>query len=283
MAEVLKGGPVAEAIRENIIEKTAACREKGAAVKIAIVRVGERGDDLAYEKRVLNNCGKLGIEAQVFAFPAEVEEKTFKAELETVNRDPSIHGILLFRPLPKSLNEDEIVRMIDPGKDIDCMNPENLNKVFHGETDGFYPCTPEAVIEILKYYEVELSGANAVVVNRSMVLGKPLAMMLMGENATVTICHSKTKEMERIIRNAEIVVTGVGRANHFNETYFSDKNVVIDVGINVVDGKMTGDVDFEAAEKVVKAITPVPGGVGAVTSMILLRHAVTAAERGIHG
>lgn len=282
MTELLKGGPVAQAIRENLIEKIAMYREKGVTVRIAILRAGEREDDLAYEKRVLSNCEKLGIAVRVLAFPQDVSQKEMEDALQSVNEDPEIHGVLLFRPLPASLNENKLARMIRPAKDIDCTNPENLNKIFQGEKDGFYPCTPEAVVEILKFYQIPMEGANISVINRSMVLGKPLAMMLMGENATVTVCHSKTRELQKITETSDIVVTGVGKANYFGKTFFSGKSVVIDVGINASESGLTGDVDFEEVKEKVKAITPVPGGVGTVTSMILLRHAVNAAERSFH-
>lgn len=280
VAEILKGGPVAQAIREEITDRTAALKAQGTAVRIAIVRVGQRQDDLAYERRVIGNCEKVGMETAVEALPEDITEEDFYRAFEKVNRDPKNHGILLFRPLPKGLPEDRIVEMIDPKKDIDCMNSANLDRVFHGQMDGMLPCTPEAVMEILRFYGVKLEGARAVVVNRSMVLGKPLSMMLLSENATVTMCHSKTADLKSVTADADILITGVGRPEFFGVEYFSEKNVVIDVGINFTqEGKMVGDVDFEGAENVVRGITPVPGGVGGVTSMILLRHAVAAAER----
>ena len=279
MSEILKGAAVAAKIREDIIHKIEMCRLRGVNPQIAIVRVGADPDDLAYEKRVLGNCEKVGLICRTFEFNKDISQVEFEKEFKKINAADDIDGILLFRPLPKSLDEEKICKMIDIGKDIDCMNPENLSRVFLGEKDCFAPCTAEAVVEILKYYKTELSGADAVVVNRSMVLGKPLAMLLMAENATVTVCHSKTKDIKKFTKNADIVVTGVGRAGFFGGEYFSEKNTVIDVGINFEEGRMTGDVDFSQAENVVKAITPVPGGVGAVTSMILLRHAALSAWR----
>lgn len=279
MSQILKGAVVAAKIREDIIHKTEMCRLRGINPQIAIVRVGADPDDLAYEKRVLGNCEKVGLICQTFEFAKDISQDEFEKEFKKINAAEDIDGILLFRPLPKHLDEKKICKMIDIGKDIDCMNPENLSRVFLGEKDCFAPCTAEAVVEILKYYQIEISGSDAVVVNRSMVLGKPLAMLLMAENATVTVCHSKTRDIKKITKNADIVVTGVGRAGFFGKEYFSEKNSVIDVGINFEEGRMTGDVDFAQAEGVVKAITPVPGGVGAVTSMILLRHAALSAWR----
>lgn len=283
MAEILKGAPVAAHIRDNISQKIELCRLRGINPKIAIVRVGENPDDIAYEKRVKSNCEKVGLSFQVIVLDKDITQEEFEKEFEAVNSSPENDGILLFRPLPKGLDEEKICTLIDPSKDIDCMNPVNLNRVFNGEKSGFAPCTPEAVVEILKYYKVPLKGADAVIINRSMVLGKPLAMLLMGEDATVTVCHSKTADTAAHTKNADIIVTGVGKAEYFDGEYFSEKNTVIDVGINFVDGRMTGDVNFGQAEPVVKAITPVPGGVGAVTSMILLKHAADAAWRRANG
>ncbi|MBE6020929.1 MAG: bifunctional 5,10-methylenetetrahydrofolate dehydrogenase/5,10-methenyltetrahydrofolate cyclohydrolase [Clostridiales bacterium] len=283
MSEILKGAPVAAQIRAKIAEKIEICRLKGVDPKVAIIRVGENPDDIAYEKRVKSNCEKVGLSYHVFVLDDDITQEDFEKGFADINGSADIDGILLFRPLPKHLDEEKICGMIDPKKDIDCMNPVNLNKVFNGDKDRFAPCTSEAVVEILKYYEVPIAGANAVVVNRSMVLGKPLAMLLLDENATVTVCHSKTADIKAHTKQADIVVTGVGKANFFGKEFFSEKNVVVDVGINFAEGRMTGDVDFEQAEPVVKAITPVPGGVGAVTSMILLKHAVEAAWRRVNG
>ena len=283
MAEILKGAPVAAHIRDNIAQKIELCRLRGINPKIAIVRVGENPDDIAYEKRVKSNCEKVGLSYQVIVLNSDITQEEFEKEFEAVNSSADNDGILLFRPLPEQLDEEKICTMIDPAKDIDCMNPENLNRVFNGDRDGFAPCTPEAVVEILKYYKIPIRGADAVIINRSMVLGKPLAMLLMREDATVTVCHSKTADTPHHTRSADIIVTGIGKADYFGGEYFSEKNTVVDVGINFAEGRMTGDVDFGQAEPVVKAITPVPGGVGAVTSMILLKHAADAAWRRANG
>ncbi len=273
---------MADKIRSGIVEKMAMCRMKGVEPMIAIVRVGDRPDDVAYEIQVRRSCEKIGFSYKVFAFPEDITQARFEVEFSIINADPTIHGILLFRPLPARLDEAYLTSLVDPEKDIDCMNPENLSRLFVGREDAFPPCTSEAVVEILKYYKVPLEGANAVVVNRSMVLGKPLALLLLKENATVTICHSRTKDLPKITREADIVVSGVGKARYFDKTCFSEKNTIIDVGINFIDGKMTGDVDPNAAE-VAAAVTPVPGGVGSVTSTILLRHAVDSAWRKANG
>lgn len=272
MAIVLKGKPVADQIKERLTADVSRYKKEGICPKIGILRVGDREDDLAYEQRVLKNCAEIGIAAEVAAMPEEISQEEFLAVLKKMNEDGEFHGILVFRPLPGQLDPLAVSRAIDPRKDIDSMSPINAGKIFLGEEDGIPPCTPEAVMEILAYYGYDLSGKHAAVVNRSMVLGKPLAMLLLKENATVTICHSKTKDLTEQTKNADIVVTGVGRPRFFDQSYFTGDSVVIDVGINMEDGKLIGDVDYEAVSGQVSAITPVPGGVGSVTSMILLRH-----------
>ncbi len=200
--------------------------------------------------------------------------------MERLNNDKDIQGILVFRPYPKHLNENVINSSIALNKDVDCMHPLNLERIFEGDLEGFMPCTPEAVIEILKYYDIDLKGKNIVIINRSMVVGKPLSMMSLAHNATVTICHSKTIDLPSITKKADIVVTAIGKAKLIKEEYFNKDSIVIDVSINVDEnGKLCGDVDFEDVEEKVGAITPVPKGVGSVTTTLLLKHIVEAAER----
>lgn len=273
----LKGKPVADKIKEEIIQAVNECKTSGSRLpKLAILRVGERPDDIAYESRVLKNCGELGIEAEVKIVDENIVMVDFMNVLDGLNNDSNIHGILLFRPLPKQLDMEAISRAIRPDKDIDCMSPINAEKIFTGDPDGIPPCTPEAVIAILKHYGYELSGKNVAVVNRSMVLGKPLAMLFLGENSTVTICHSKTSDLPGVTSRADIVVTGVGKAKFFKKDFFTKDSVVIDVGINMDNDTLCGDVDFDDVSESVAAITPVPGGVGTVTSMILLNHVIKA-------
>ncbi len=274
---LLKGKPVADRIKEEIIKTVAECRNYGAPIpKLAILRVGERSDDVAYESRVLKNCSELGIEAEVVAVDNNICMVDFMAVLDRLNEDPKTHGILIFRPLPQQLDMEVVSRGIKPEKDIDCMSPVNAEKLFTGDISGIPPCTPEAVIEMLKHYQYELSGKNVVIVNRSMVLGKPLAMLFLAENATVTICHSKTKNLPQVTSSADIVITGAGKSKFFGTDYFNKDSVIIDVGINMVDGSLCGDVDFEEVSESVAAISPVPGGVGTVTSMLLLSHVIKA-------
>ncbi|MDD3168774.1 MAG: bifunctional 5,10-methylenetetrahydrofolate dehydrogenase/5,10-methenyltetrahydrofolate cyclohydrolase [Eubacteriales bacterium] len=274
---LLKGKPVADKIKEEIIKAVEERKNAGGAPpKLAVLRVGERADDVAYETRILKNCAELGIEAEVTAVDFDISMIDFMVVLNSLNEDTKTHGILIFRPLPRQLDMEAISRAIKPEKDIDCMSPVNAEKIFTGDQSGIPPCTPEAVIELLKYYQYELNGKNVAVVNRSMVLGKPLSMLLLAENATVTICHSKTKDLPRVTSAAEIVVTGVGKGKFFGKNYFTEHSIVIDVGINTEDGILCGDVDFKGVSESVAAITPVPGGVGTVTSMILLAHVIRA-------
>lgn len=277
MTNILKGKPVVDGLKSYIKSEILELKSKDITPTMGIIRVGNRADDIAYEKSIIKNCKSVGMNVQVFEADKDITMEEFEKLVKKVNVDNNIHGILMFRPLPSQLNIEVIKHLIDPKKDIDCINPINLEKVFEGEMDGFCPCTPQAVMEILKYYEVPLQGANAVVINRSMVLGKPLAMMLLKENATVTICHSKTKNITKVASAADIVVTGVGKAKLIGEEYFNENTVVIDVGINISEeGKLCGDVDYEKVCNNVGAITPVPGGVGTVTTAILLRHVLDA-------
>jgi|LSQX01.3.fsa_nt_gb methylenetetrahydrofolate dehydrogenase (NADP+)/methenyltetrahydrofolate cyclohydrolase len=270
---LLKGKPVADIIRGEIIMTVRKRKDAGmSAPRIALIRVGENPDDMAYEERIVKNCRDLGIisDTTVLGEAAPMEE--LMKILHEVNKNPEIHGVLLFRPLPPQFNLAVVSKGLKPEKDIDSMNPLNLAKVAAGDKSALAPCTPEAVVELLKHYYGDISGKNIAVVNRSLVLGKPLAMLLLSENATVTVCHSKSMDLAGITSKADIVVTGIGKAEFFGTEYFSEESVVVDVGINFAGGRMCGDVDFEAVEQKVRDITPVPGGVGTITSMVLLRN-----------
>ena len=275
---LLKGKPVADRIKDEIKNAVKECQESGQSLpKLAILRAGSRADDIAYESRVLKNCSEMGILAEVKEVDEKIDMDAFTNVLKGLNDDPKIHGILIFRPLPGQLDADTVSRMIKPEKDIDCMSPINAEKIFTGDRSAIPPCTPEAVIEILKYYDYDLKGKNVAIVNRSMVLGKPLAMLFLKENSTVTICHSKTKNLPEVTKRADIVVTGAGKAKFFGKEFFSKDSVVVDVGINMnAENKLCGDVDFDTVSDSVEAITPVPGGVGTVTSMLLLYHVIKA-------
>lgn len=277
--QIIKGKPVADKISENLIKEVNDLSKEGIIPKLAIVRVGARPDDLAYERGALKRCQTIGIETEVIELEENITQEEYIKAVHKLNEDEKVNGILTFRPLPKHLNEDVIKYEIDPNKDIDCFNPINISKILENDKSGYPPCTPTAVVEILKYYDVDLSGANIVVLGRSMVVGKPVSMLLLNENATVTICHSRTKNLPKITSNADILVAAVGKANMVKEEYIKDGAIVIDVGINVDDqGNLCGDVDTNNVLDKVSMITPVPGGVGSVTTSILASHVVKACK-----
>lgn len=279
MGTRLEGKPVVQFLRDDLKRRITKLEEKGTTPTVLIIRVGEREDDISYEKGILKNCELLGIKSSVLQLPVEITLDRLIEIIEAANRDINIHGIMIFRPLPAHLDFEVLSKVISPAKDIDCMSPVNLEKVFEGNAKGFAPCTPKAVIELLKYYNIPLKGANVAVAGRSLVVGKPLAMLLLDENATVTICHSRTKEMTDITANADIVVAAIGKAKFMSEKYFKPESIVVDVGINDAgDGKICGDVDYDNVFDKVKAITPAIGGIGTITTTILLSHVVMACE-----
>ncbi len=276
--EVLKGAAVTAAIKEQVQGMMEGL--EGQPPKLAIVRVGERPDDLSYERGAMKRMEAFGLRAQSYAFPEEINGEDFKEAFAAINRDPDVTGILLLKPLPPQIPEREIEAMIDPAKDLDGISPVNMAKVFAGEADGFAPCTAEAVVEVLKAYGIPISGKRAVIVGRSLVVGRPLAMLLLKENATVTVCHTRTKNLEEECRRAEILVAAAGRAKMLGASHVGEQAVVIDVGINVdEDGKLCGDVDFASIDGRAAMATPVPGGVGAVTTAVLAKHLAQAAKR----
>lgn len=276
--EVLKGAAVTAAIKEQVQGMMEGL--EGQPPKLAIVRVGERPDDLSYERGAMKRMEAFGLRAQSYAFPEEINGEDFKEAFAAINRDPDVTGILLLKPLPPQIPEREIEAMIDPAKDLDGISPVNMAKVFAGEADGFAPCTAEAVMEVLKAYGIPISGKRAVIVGRSLVVGRPLAMLLLKENATVTVCHTRTKNLEEECRWAEILVAAAGRAKMLGASHVGEQAVVIDVGINVdEDGKLCGDVDFASIDGRAAMATPVPGGVGAVTTAVLAKHLAQAAKR----
>ena len=277
--QIIKGKPVADQISETLIKEVNELVKEGINPKLAILRVGAKGNDLAYERGALKRCQTIGIETEVIELSEDITQEEYEKALRNLNENKDIHGILCFRPLPKQLNEEEIKYVISPEKDVDCFSPINSAKIMEGDTSGFPPCTPTAVVEILKHYNVELQGANVAVLGRSMVVGKPTAMLLLNENATVTICHSRTKNLEKVTSEADILIAAVGRAKMIKENFIKKGAVVIDVGINVdEDGNLCGDVDTLAVFDKASMITPVPAGVGSVTSSILAKHVVKACK-----
>jgi len=283
MGEKLAGKPVVQSLRENILSRVDKLNGNGMTPTLLLIRVGAREDDLSYEKSILKNCDLLNMNCHVLELPSTVSMEELTGVFEKANRDQDIHGIMIFRPLPNHIDLEVIRNLIDPAKDIDCMSPINLEKVFEGHSTGFAPCTPKAVIEMLKYYDIPLKGANVAVAGRSLVVGKPLSMLLLDENASVTICHSRTKDMPAVTSKADIVVAAIGKAKFMSKEYFSDQSIVIDVGINDDgNGKICGDVHFDEVIDKVKAITPATGGVGLITTTILLDHVVQACEKAIN-
>lgn len=246
---------------------------------LAIVRVGENPDDMAYERGAVNRCEKIGIRCTVFNYPLDIGDQAFKFAFSDINNDEDVDGILLLRPLPRHIDEKGITEMINPIKDIDGISPINVAKVFSGDESGFAPCTAEAVMEMISYAQIDLSGKRATVVGRSMVIGKPVAMMLMKKNATVTICHTRTVDMEATCKNAEILVAAAGRSKMINSKYVSKGAYVFDVGINVDEqGNMSGDVDIDDISSIATLCTPVPRGVGTVTTSVLVKNVIKAAR-----
>lgn len=279
MGEIIKGKPVADAITESIIKDVEEIKSKGINPKLKIVRVGADPSDLAYERGALKRMEKCGIEREVIELPVDISQDDFIKELKKVNEDENTHGILVFRPMPKHLDEDVIKYIISPEKDVDCFSPVNVAKVTEGDETGFPPATPTAVMEILKYYNVDLKGKHAVVIGRSLVVGKPVSMLLLRENATVTICHSRTSDLPGMCRTADVLVAAVGRAKMVDDTFIKDGATVIDVGINMdEDNNLCGDVDFDKCIEKSSMITPVPAGVGSVTTSVLAKHVVKACK-----
>ena len=287
MAKQLLGKEVTAAMNEKLQAKVAELKKKGVAPKLGIIRCGENTSDLSYEKGAMSRAALIGVEVERFLLPEDVTKEALIAQIEALNADASIHGVLLFRPLPKHLKsaESEICNHLRPEKDIDCMTDLSNAGVFMGKQLGFAPCTPQACMEILDHYGIDCKGKTAVVIGRSLVVGRPAAMMLMQRNATVTICHTKTVDTAAIARQADILVTSAGVLNSLTADYVRPGQIVIDVSINwdptKKDGKggIAGDADFAAVEPIVEAITPVPGGVGAVTTSVLIGHVVEAAAR----
>ncbi len=280
MAELWKGAPAAAALMEDLTGRIERLSGAGVTPTLAIVRVGERPDDRAYETGAVKRCEKAGVAVKRFPLPAGCSALELRAVLEHINAVSEIHGCLMLRPLPDPAMEEMACALLDPKKDVDCMTPAALAGVFAGKGWGYPPCTAQACLELLKYYKTALTGKRAVVVGRSLVIGKPVSMLLQAENATVTMCHTRTVDLPAVCRGAEVLIAAAGRANLLGAAHVSPGQVVLDVGINVDEsGKLCGDVKFDEAEPVVSAITPVPGGVGAVTTAVLVKHVVEAAER----
>ena len=279
MAEILKGSDVVDAINKRTSAKIEILNKDGITATLAIVRIGERADDISYEKSASNRCRTVGVNVKNILLPADVSQGELMQNILELNDDDRIHGVLIFRPLPEHLSDDAVRALLKPEKDIDGITDGSLAGVFTGSNQGFAPCTARACIEILDHFNIDCKGKRAVVIGRSLVVGKPVAMMLMQKHATVTVCHTRTVDMPAVARSAEILIAASGQMEGLTKEYFSPGQIVIDVGINWNEqkGKLCGDVLFEDAEPVVAAITPVPGGVGTVTTSVLVSHVVEAA------
>ena len=278
-AQLLKGAEVVGALDETSSQKVEALKLKGLRPTLVILRVGERAEDISYERGAIKRAEKVGVDVLCVTLPEETSEGELLDSVERLNADTSVHGVLMFRPLPKHIDEELVRNTLSPNKDIDGITDLSLAGVFSDSGIGYAPCTAQACMEILDHFDIEIKGKKTVVVGRSLVVGKPVSMMLLKQNATVTIAHSRTKDLEGVVASADIVIACVGRAEMIGPEFLSPGQVVIDVGINMAeDGSLVGDVDTDAAIACVSAITPVPGGVGTVTTSVLMKHVVMAAE-----
>jgi len=281
MAELLKGKPVADAMKEELLKKVEALKAKGLSPKLGIIRVGNRPDDLFYEGGAKKTCAALNMESQVFEYPADISQADFEKAVTDVGKMKDIHGILMFSPLPKHLNEKKIRTLIPVEKDVDCLTVGGAAKVFTDDLTGFPPCTPAACMDMLHHFNIPIKGKKCVVVGRSLVVGKPLAMLLLREHGTVTICHSRTENLPEVCQGADILIAAVGKAKMIKANFVRSGQIVIDVGINADPdnpGKYCGDVDFAEVEPVVQKISPVPAGVGSVTTVVLCKQTIMACE-----
>lgn len=277
-AKLLTGKEVAQKIDQDIQKEVQELKTKGINPALKIMIVGEAPDSLAYANSARKMAEKNGIACDIEQLPGTTSQEEFINTLKQRNADRNIHGIIVMRPFPKQIREDVVKYILSPEKDVDCFNPVNAGKIMAGDMTGFPPATPQAVMEILRFYQIPMSGKEAVVVGRSMVVGKPMSMLLLGENATVTVCHSRTQDLPGVCKRADILVAAIGKAKMITPNYIKPGATVMDVGINVEGDKLFGDVDTEPAKEVAGAITPVPGGVGTVTTRVLLKHVVKAAK-----
>ena len=279
MGITMMGSEVAKAMKENLIQEVEVLKGKGITPHLTIIRVGDRPDDVTYERNAKRRMELVGIACNVIELEETVSQEEFENVFCQLNQDENVHGILLFQPLPDHLDVEKVKSRIHPYKDVDCMCIENAAKVFMGDQTGHAPCTAEAVMEMLRHYEIPVAGKRVVVLGRSLVIGRPLSMLMLEQNATVTICHSKTENLEEVCKEADILVAAVGRPRMVTGQMVREEAVVVDVGINVDEkGNLCGDVDFEDVEARASYISPVPRGVGSVTTSVLAGHVIQAAK-----
>ena len=283
MARLLKGAPVAAKLTEEVAARARELAACGIVPTLCLIRVGERADDLSYERGLLKRAASAGVDVRKVVLDVACSQDELMAAIFAANEDPAVHGILMFRPLPTSLDEAAACEAVAPEKDVDCLTSTSLARVFTGSGEGYAPCTADAVMHLLADVGVSLAGARVAVVGRSLVIGRPVAMMLQAADATVTMCHSKTRDLAECCREADVLVVACGRARMVGADCVRAGQMVVDVGINWDEsaGRLVGDVDFDAVEPVVDAITPVPGGVGSLTTAVLMKHVVQAAERAV--
>ncbi|MCK9420156.1 MAG: bifunctional 5,10-methylenetetrahydrofolate dehydrogenase/5,10-methenyltetrahydrofolate cyclohydrolase [Nitrospirae bacterium] len=277
-AKLLTGKEVAQKMDLDIQKDVQELKARSVNPALRIMIVGEAEDSVFYANSAKKMAEKNGIACEIEQLAGTMSQDEFVNILKQRNADKAIHGIIVMRPFPKQIREDVVKYILSPEKDVDCFNPVNAGKIMAGDLTGFPPATPQAVMEILRFYQVPMSGKEAVVIGRSMVVGKPMSMLLLGENATVTVCHSKTQDLPGVCRRADILVAAIGKAKMITKDYIKPGATVMDVGINPEGDKFVGDVDTEPAKEVAGAITPVPGGVGTVTTRVLLKHVVKAAK-----
>ena len=279
MTKVLEGKAVAAAMAGQLRLRAEALARRGVEPRLAILRVGDNGSDLAYERAAAKRCAALGIGVETVTLPGDADTQAVLAAIDRVNADERIHGCLPLRPLPGAIDDGSVRQRLSARKDVDGIGPASLARLFTGSGEGFSPCTAQACLELLDYYGVGLRGRHAVIIGRSLVVSRPLALLLVERDATVTICHTKTVDLPALCRTADILVSAAGKAGLVDASYLRPGQVVVDVGVNVSpEGKLCGDVRFEQAERIVDAISPVPGGVGSVTTLVLCKHVIQAAE-----
>ena len=280
MAELLLGKPVVDSMTEEMLPRVQALSDQRIVPTLAIVRMGKNPDDLSYERTAIKRADTLGIFVRPYVLDVRARPEVVEAMLQSINADRTVDGCLILRPLPETMDEDALCNIVDPIKDVDGITRTSLVSLFTDKNEGFPPCTASACIRMLDFYGIPIEGKHAVVIGRSLVVGKPVSMLLLRRNATVTMCHSKTENLAELTRAADIVICATGKPKAFGAEYFSPGQTVLDVGINFdEEGNLCGDVDFDEVEPIVGAITPVPRGIGTVTTSETMEHVITAAER----
>lgn len=282
MATIIDGVKLAAEVRERAARDVSVLASSGVKPCLAVVLVGDDPASASYVRMKERDCAEAGIESRDHRLPAETGQAELDGLMDSLNADPSVHGILVQMPLPRHLDAESVIARIAPEKDVDGFHPESLGRLVRG-LDGFRACTPAGVMEMLRAYDIDPAGMNAVVVGRSTIVGKPMALLLLEANATVTVCHSRTRDLAAVCRSADLLVAAIGRPKMLDATYVKPGAVVIDVGINRTEAGMVGDVDYAAVEPIASAITPVPGGVGPMTRAMLMRNTVEAARAATLG